>query len=112
MVLRNNYLYNAEKVENHHYEELQEKDNRVFLNLQNNMQNNEHSSIQREDEINKKIWIGWRERNNSLKFNSLFLYISHSVVTFVEVDFLWNRTVDSLKTSFHLLLYTSSGLKK
>ena len=23
---------------------------------------------------------------------------------FVEVDFLWNRTVDSLKTSFHLLL--------
>ena len=32
------------------------------------------------------------------------VYISHSVVTFVEVDFLWNRTVDSLKTSFHLLL--------
>ena len=24
--------------------------------------------------------------------------------SFVEVDFLWNRTVDSLKTSFHLLL--------
>ena len=24
--------------------------------------------------------------------------------TFEEVDFLWNRTVDSLKTSFHLLL--------
>ena len=24
--------------------------------------------------------------------------------TFVEVDFLWNRTVDSLMTSFHLLL--------
>ena len=31
---------------------------------------------------------------------------------FVEVDFLWNRTVDSLKTSFHLLLQTSSGLKE
>ena len=29
---------------------------------------------------------------------------------FVEVDFLWNRTVDSLKTSFHPLLWTSSGL--
>ena len=29
----------------------------------------------------------------------------------VEVDFLWNRTVDSLKTSFHPLLWTSSGLK-
>ena len=26
------------------------------------------------------------------------------LVTFEEVDFLWNRTVDSLKTSFHLLL--------
>ena len=25
-------------------------------------------------------------------------------IRFVEVDFLWNRTVDSLKTSFHLLL--------
>ena len=31
---------------------------------------------------------------------------------FVEVDFLWNRTVDSLKTSFHPLLWTSSGLKE
>ena len=29
----------------------------------------------------------------------------------VEVDFLWNRTVDLLKTSFHPLLWTSSGLK-
>ena len=29
----------------------------------------------------------------------------------VEVDFLWNRTVDSLKTSFHPLLWTSSGLR-
>ena len=29
----------------------------------------------------------------------------------VEVDFLWNRTVDSLKTSFLPLLWTSSGLK-
>ena len=33
------------------------------------------------------------------------------IVVFVEVDFLWNRTVDSLKTSFHPLLWTSSGLK-
>ena len=30
----------------------------------------------------------------------------------VEVDFLWNRTLDSLKTSFHPLLWTSSGLKE
>ena len=29
----------------------------------------------------------------------------------VEVDFLWNRTVDSLKTSLHPLLWTSSGLR-
>ena len=29
----------------------------------------------------------------------------------VEVDFLWNRTVDSLKTSFHPLLWTSSSLR-
>ena len=29
----------------------------------------------------------------------------------VEVDFLWNRTVDSLKISFHPLLWTSSGLE-
>ena len=28
-----------------------------------------------------------------------------------EVDFLWNRTVDSLKTSFHRLLWTSSDLR-
>ena len=33
------------------------------------------------------------------------------IVVSVEVDFLWNRTVDSLKTSFHPLLWTSSGLK-
>ena len=31
--------------------------------------------------------------------------------TVVEVDFLWNRTVDSLKTSFHPLLWTSSDLR-
>ena len=29
----------------------------------------------------------------------------------VEVDFLWNRTVDSLKTSFHPLLWKPSDLK-
>ena len=29
----------------------------------------------------------------------------------VGVDFLWNRTVDSLKTSFLPLLWTSSGLR-
>ena len=29
----------------------------------------------------------------------------------VEVDFLWNRTVDLLKISFHPLLWTSSGLR-
>ena len=39
------------------------------------------------------------------------MQVSHSVVVIVEVDFLWNRTVDSLKTSFHPLLWTSSGLR-
>ena len=39
------------------------------------------------------------------------MWVSHSVVVIVEVDFLWKRTVDSLKTSFHPLLWTSSGLK-
>ena len=29
----------------------------------------------------------------------------------VDIDFVWNRTVDSLKTSFHPLLWTSSGLR-
>ena len=33
------------------------------------------------------------------------------VSLFVEVDFLWSRTVDSLKTSFHPLLRNSSGLR-
>ena len=41
----------------------------------------------------------------------LFMQVSHSVVVIVEVDLLWNRTVDWLKTSFHPLLWTSSGLK-
>ena len=39
------------------------------------------------------------------------MQVSHSVVVIVEVDFLWNRTVDSLKTSSHPLLWTSSGLR-
>ena len=39
-----------------------------------------------------------------LKCNIKLVQISHSVVTFEVVDFLCNRTVDSLKTSFHLLL--------
>ena len=33
-------------------------------------------------------------------------------ISIVEVHFLWNRTVDSLKTNFHPLLWTSSGLKE
>ena len=41
----------------------------------------------------------------------LFMQVSHSVVVIVEVDYLWNRTVDSLKTSFHPLLWPSSGLR-
>ena len=36
MVLRNNDLYNTEKIENHHYEEMQERDNRVFFNIKKN----------------------------------------------------------------------------
>ena len=34
---------------------------------------------------------------------SLFL-AQKTVILIEEVDFLWNRAVDSLKTSFHLLL--------
>ena len=49
MVLRNNDLYNTQKIENHHYEELEEKDNRVFFNMQNNMQSN----VQRKDKMNE-----------------------------------------------------------
>ena len=52
MVLRNNDLYNTEKIKNHHYEEPQEKDDRVFFNIQDNMQNNVQSNMQ-EDEINE-----------------------------------------------------------
>ena len=40
------------------------------------------------------------------------MLVSHSVVVIVEVDFLWNRTVDSLKTSFHPLLWTSGIAEK
>ena len=40
-----------------------------------------------------------------------FMEVSHSIEVTVEVDFLWNRTVDLLKTSFHPLLWTSSGLR-
>ena len=43
-----------------------------------------------------------------LDFNH-YIYINSQDV--VEVDFLWNRTVDLLKTSFHPLLWTSSGLR-
>ena len=53
MVLRNNDLYNTEKIENHHYEELQEKNNRVVFNIQNNIQNNVQSNMQIEDEIHE-----------------------------------------------------------
>ena len=53
LILRDNDLYNTEKIENHHYKEPQEKGNRVFFNIQNNMQNNGQSNMQREDEINK-----------------------------------------------------------
>ena len=52
MVLRNNNLYNTEKIENHHREEPQEKDNRVFFNIKDNLQNNVQGNMQREDEIN------------------------------------------------------------
>ena len=49
LVMRNNDLYNTEKTESHHYEEPEEKDNRVFFNMQNNMQSN----MQREDKMNE-----------------------------------------------------------
>ena len=40
------------------------------------------------------------------------MYITTNIIIIVEVDFLWDSTVDSLKTHFHLLLWTSSGLKE
>ena len=45
LVPRNNDLYNTQKIENHHYEEPEDKDSRVFFNMQNNMQ--------KEDEMNE-----------------------------------------------------------
>ena len=43
--------------------------------------------------------------------STVSLLFTGSTKVTAEVDFLWNRTVDSLKTSFHPLLWTSSGLK-
>ena len=48
-------------------------------------------------------------RGSSLKEPQCFK--NKETLRIVEVDFLWNRTVDSLKTSFHALLWTSSGLR-
>ena len=56
------------------------------------------------DDIKTEQMIHWSIRSDLIKYIDRILLISHSVVTFEEVDFLWNRTVDSLKTSFHLLL--------
>ena len=53
MVLRNNYLYNTNKVEDHHYEEPKEQDNRILFNIQNNIQVNEQIDMQGENEINE-----------------------------------------------------------
>ena len=46
-------LPEGRKIENHHYEELQEKGNRVVFNIQNNIQNNVQSNMQIKDEINE-----------------------------------------------------------
>ena len=48
-ILRNNDLYNTQKIENRHYEEPKEKDNKVFFNMQNNML----SIMQKDDEMNE-----------------------------------------------------------
>ena len=53
VVLRNNDQYNTEKIENHHYKEPQEQDNRALFNIQDNMQNNVQSIMQKEVEINE-----------------------------------------------------------
>ena len=41
-----------------------------------------------------------------LKMNCIYHKDYQLLCLFVEVDFLWNRTVDSLKTSFHPLSTT------
>ena len=51
---KNNNLYDTEKIENHHYKELQEKDNIVFFSIQDNMQNNAQNNMEIEDEIIEK----------------------------------------------------------
>ena len=61
IVLRNNDLYNTQKIEDHHYEKPEEKDNRVFFNMQNNMQSN----MQKEDEMMKIMILLKKEKLQS-----------------------------------------------
>ena len=46
-----------------------------------------------------------------IKCSRIMIFLKYGLLI-VEVDFLWNRTIDSLKTSFLPLLWTSSGLKE
>ena len=48
--------------------------------------------------------MGYNSICVSLVGRVVSLVCLHTQLIFVEVDFLWNRTVESLKTSFHLLL--------
>ena len=70
-------------------------------------------------DLGLSIEFGWYCAGRVHPFVSCLVNLSLGLVVLeklneliVEVDFLWNRTVDSLKASFHPLLWTSSGLKE
>ena len=78
---------------------------KILQNIQRNVLKGTHLPV----EV-KEIQAGYLH-NPYFKDIYQFMQVSHSVLVIVEIDFLWNRTVDSLKTSFHPLLWTLSGLK-
>ena len=63
-------------------------------------------------ECNPSQWHGYVKFLNNSNIKTVPPIRSKQEIGIVEVDFLWNRTVDSLKTNFHPLLWTSSGLKE
>ena len=60
-----------------------------------------------------KAWLTPVNSDNTKDIWTLCMehLLSNMVEIAVAVDFLWNRTVDSLKISFHPLLWISSGLR-
>ena len=61
-----------------------------------------HQSLTHMKGVGILTWIlGWGEYSNARSISKIKDNL-HTL--FEEIDFLWNKTVDSLKTSFHLLL--------